>query len=52
MIVLKSGGLVFTNGTCDNGVGKAIYFSVWRKQPDGKWKVLVDAAWEVPAGKK
>ena len=21
------------------------YIAVWRKQPDGKWKVLIDAAW-------
>ncbi len=27
---------------------KAPFLAVWRKQPDGKWKVLVDAAWYPP----
>jgi len=51
VIVLKSGTLAFSSGTFDNGLGKGRFFAVWRKQPDGKWKLLVDAPWMTPAEK-
>jgi ketosteroid isomerase-like protein len=49
VVVLKSGTLAFSSGSYDNGLGKGKFFAVWRKQADGKWKVLVDAAWDTPA---
>ena len=27
------------------------YLAVWRRQPDGRWKVLIDAAWDMSSGK-
>jgi ketosteroid isomerase-like protein len=55
-----SGDLAFSTGpavTSDFATGKAIrwsnFASVWRKQPDGKWKVVVDIGIqhaEPPAG--
>lgn len=42
--IARSGDLGFTTGPFifgdDQGFG--FYFSIWRKQPDGKWKVLLD----------
>jgi ketosteroid isomerase-like protein len=52
VIVLKSGTLAYSSGTWNNGPAKGTFFVVWRKQPDGKWKVLVDAPWMMPAEKK
>jgi len=52
VVVLKPGTLAFSSGSWDNGLGKGTFFAVWRKQADGKWKVLVDAPWDAPTGKQ
>jgi len=47
IIVLKSGTMAYSTGTWraadPNSTGP--YLAVWRKQRDGQWKVLIDAAW-------
>lgn len=45
IIVLDSGELAYSSGTWRSGKSVGPYLALWRKQPDGKWKVLVDAAW-------
>ncbi len=52
VVVLESGTMAYSSGTWKTRAGQGPYLAVWRKQPDGKWKVLVDAAWIVPAPAK
>ncbi len=53
VVVLESGTIAYSSGTWKMGTNlQGPYLAVWRKQPDGKWKVLVDAAWVVPAAAK
>jgi ketosteroid isomerase-like protein len=52
VVITESGTIATTtahwSGSSNSG-GPAI--AVWRRQPDGKWKVLIDAAWNTPAPK-
>ena len=42
--IARSGDLGFTTGPASYGGGKSYgnYFTVWKKQPDGSWKWLID----------
>lgn len=49
--VAASGDLGYTWGVAESGPGKAgpfkpygIYVTIWKRQPDGKWKFVYDAA--------
>jgi len=46
-VVMASGTMAYTAGTWQmaSPSGTGPYLAVWRKQPDGQWKVLIDAAW-------
>jgi len=43
--VARSGDLGFTTGpaTVNGGAPDVFYFTVWKKQPDGRWKWVLDA---------
>jgi len=43
--IARSGDLGFTTGpaTVNGGAADVFYFTVWKKQPDGRWKWLLDA---------
>ena len=47
IFITESGTMAYSSGSWrmpgPNGTGP--YLAVWRKQPDGQWKVLIDAAW-------
>jgi ketosteroid isomerase-like protein len=47
VVVTESGTIAYSSGSWrmagPNETGP--YLAVWRKQPDGQWKVLIDAAW-------
>jgi ketosteroid isomerase-like protein len=43
--VAASGTIGYSTGTWRTGTQSGPYFAVWRKQSDGGWKVLFDAAW-------
>jgi len=47
VVVTESATIATTTGNwraiSPNGSGA--YLAVWRKQPDGKWKILIDSAW-------
>jgi ketosteroid isomerase-like protein len=47
VLITESGTIAYSTGSWRmpgrNASGP--YIAVWRKQPDGQWKVLVDAAW-------
>jgi ketosteroid isomerase-like protein len=45
VVVTESQTIGYSSGTWHMGTSSGPYFAVWRKQPDGKWKVLMDAAW-------
>ena len=42
--VLKSGGLAFSSGPVFDPAGKRVgtFNSVWRKEKDGKWRIIFD----------
>ena len=42
--IAQSGDLGFTTGPASYGGGRAYsdYFTIWKKQPDGSWKWLID----------
>jgi ketosteroid isomerase-like protein len=47
IVVTDSGTIAYSSGNWQ-GAGPnqgGPYIAVWRKQPDGKWKVLIDSAW-------
>lgn len=47
VVVLESGSIAYSSGRWSS-TGPDVtgpYLAVWRKQPDGQWKVLIDAAW-------
>lgn len=46
--VTESGSLAYSSGTWKNGNQHGPFIAVWQKQPDGKWKVIIDSAWLVP----
>lgn len=47
----STGPSVFTNPSDPKSKpGYGYYFSIWRKQPDGAWKVIVDVGTGVPQG--
>lgn len=47
VVVIESGTIAYSSGSwCmagPNATGS--YLAVWRRQADGQWKVLIDAAW-------
>ena len=46
VVIAPSGSIAYTSGTWSMGKnGTGTYLAVWRKQTDGSWRVLVDAAW-------
>lgn len=55
IVVTESGTIGYSTGTwsqtAPTGTLTGPYLAVWRKQPDGRWKVLIDAAWILPSGK-
>ncbi len=48
VLVLKEGTLAYSSGTWKMAGERGPYLAVWRKQADGSWKVLIDAAWAPP----
>lgn len=55
IVVIESGTIAYATGTWSQlgptGNVTGPYLAVWRKQPDGQWKVLIDAAWAEQSGK-
>ena len=45
IVVTESKTIAYSSGTWRIGTSSGPYLAVWRKQPDGTWKVLIDAAW-------
>jgi ketosteroid isomerase-like protein len=46
VVVTESGAMAYSSGTWHMGPNaNGPYLAVWQKQPDGKWKILVDSAW-------
>jgi ketosteroid isomerase-like protein len=45
IVVTESQTMAYSTGTWHIGPATGPYLAVWRKQPDGKWKVLIDSAW-------
>ncbi len=46
IVVTESGALAYASGTWqDHGKTIGPFLEVWRKQADGKWKIVIDAAW-------
>jgi ketosteroid isomerase-like protein len=46
ILATESGTVAYSTGFWNSGTtARNPYIAVWRKQPDGKWKVLIDAAW-------
>ena len=47
VVITETGGLAYSTGTWRTAKPDELgpYIAIWRKQPDGQWKVLVDAAW-------
>jgi ketosteroid isomerase-like protein len=46
ILATESGTVAYSTGFWNSGTtAPNPYIAVWRKQPDGKWKVLIDAAW-------
>jgi ketosteroid isomerase-like protein len=44
--ITESGSIAYSTGVWFWGTDiKGPYLAVWRKQPDGQWKALIDAAW-------
>ena len=49
VMLIESGDMAYSTGTWSNGSNQnGPYLAVWRKQSDGRWKVLIDAAWRIP----
>jgi ketosteroid isomerase-like protein len=42
-----SGVIGYSTGDWRNGGESGPYLAVWRKQSDGKWKMLIDSAWSL-----
>jgi ketosteroid isomerase-like protein len=55
VVVTESGTIAYSTGSWSQksptGTAVGPYLAVWRKQRDGRWKVLIDAAWIEGAGK-
>jgi ketosteroid isomerase-like protein len=49
--IIKSGTIAYSTGTWYMPKGSGPYIAVWRKQPNGHWKVLIDAAWNAQSPK-
>jgi hypothetical protein len=51
--VARSGDLGFTTGpaTVNGGAPDVFYFTVWKKQPDGRWKWVLDAGIDADGAK-
>lgn len=49
--VLTSGTLAYSEGPVWRPDGRVVarYFSTWRLEPDGRWRVVFDNGWEVNA---
>jgi ketosteroid isomerase-like protein len=48
VVLIGSGDIAYSIGTWSNGPNQnGPYLAVWRKQSDGRWKVLIDAAWRM-----
>lgn len=49
--ISRDGTVGFTTGAATYGVDKGFtnYFSVWKKQPDGSWKWLIDMGAQAPS---
>jgi ketosteroid isomerase-like protein len=47
VVVTESGTIAYSSGSWRMASPSATgpYLAVWRKQPNGQWKVLIDAAW-------
>jgi ketosteroid isomerase-like protein len=46
ILATESSTVAYSTGFWNSGTAAPNpYIAVWRKQPDGKWKVLIDAAW-------
>lgn len=47
IVITESETMAYSTGTWRTAGPNAAgpYLAVWRKQPDGQWKVLIDAAW-------
>jgi ketosteroid isomerase-like protein len=47
VVVTESGTIAYSSGNWRMAGPKAAgpYLAVWRRQSDGQWKVLIDAAW-------
>jgi ketosteroid isomerase-like protein len=47
VVVTESGTIAYTSGSWRGTKADEFgpYLAVWRKQPTGEWKVLIDAAW-------
>lgn len=52
--VLASGDLAFSAGPVYDPAGKLIskFSSIWKRQKDGKWKIIFDHGWDVCDCKK
>ena len=46
VMVTKTGTIAYTSGTWSSDGDTGPYLAVWQKQNDGKWKVVIDAAWQ------
>jgi ketosteroid isomerase-like protein len=51
VVIVKPGQLAHTSGTWTNGLATGTFLAGWRKQPDGKWKVLTTTTWTNPSGR-
>ncbi len=59
-VMARSCDLAFTTGPAEwrkdkadeKPLGHGQYISIWKKQPDGAWKVAVDVGGAVPSGRK
>ncbi len=45
VVVTNSGLIAYSSGTWSQAGDQGPYLAVWQKQQNGKWKVLIDAAW-------
>ena len=45
VVITEPGTLAYSTGSWRNAGMNGPYFAVWRRQPDGLWKVLIDTAW-------
>jgi len=48
VVITESGSIAYSSGTWSDGPNRnGPYLAVWRKQANGQWKVIIDAAWLV-----